>query len=315
MTESTYIMNSSCCVFEEPFLDFALPPILLMEFLFGIIGNSIGLWMISLEVKSWKPNTLYLLSLTLADFVLLVCVLFRADYYIRRRNWIYGDIPCRLLLYILATSRAAGMIFLSLIAFTRYFRIIFPFHKVNNITAKQATCICITLWVCIFTLHSYILIDPHFFYLQNTTQCESFAICPHSSTAWQDAFYISLTSLSLLTISYCTICIAFHLKGNTIDTNGKVGRAMRFLILIAAIFIVSYLPAASVRVGIWVLKAMKYEDCAHFENSNLAFFFTITFTYLYSVLNPILYYFSSPSSHKLLPSLCKENWFRESEAQ
>ncbi|XP_044138000.1 hydroxycarboxylic acid receptor 2-like [Bufo gargarizans] len=308
-------MNSSCCAFVEPILDSALPSMLLLVVIFGVICNSLGLWMICLEVKSWKPNSVYLLSLTLADFVVLLCVLFRADYYIRQENWIYGDIPCRLLLYILAAARAAGMIFLSLIALTRYCRILFPFSKVNNITVKQATCICIALWVSMFTLHSYILTSPRFFYLHNTTQCESFNICPQSPMSWQDAFYISLSSLSLLTISYCTIRIAFHLKDNAIDTNGKVGRAMRFLILITAIFVVCYLPSASIRVAIWVLKTMKYEDCAHFRDANLGFYLTICLTYLYSVLNPALYYFSSPSSHKLLPCLCKENLFRESEAQ
>ncbi|KAM4053247.1 hydroxycarboxylic acid receptor 2-like [Anomaloglossus baeobatrachus] len=308
-------MNSSCCTFEEPILVVVLPPLLLLEFTFGIIGNSIGLWMIYKEVKSWKPNSVYMLSLTLADFVVLLCVLLRADYYIRQKNWIYGDIPCRLMLYILAVARAAAMIFLSLIALTRYYRILFSFHKVNNISVKQAAYICSTLWVSLFILHSYVLTDPHFLYLNNTIQCESFTICPRSSTAWQDVFYVSLSFLSLLTISYCTIRIAFHLKDNTIDSNGKVGRAMRFLILIATVFNVCYLPGASVRVTIWVLKIMKYEDCIHFRYSNLAFFFTICLTYFYSAINPVLYYFSSPSSHKLFPCLCKDTAYKDSEAQ
>ncbi|XP_069819493.1 hydroxycarboxylic acid receptor 3-like [Dendropsophus ebraccatus] len=307
-------MNSSCCILEEPSLDVILPPILLLEFIFGVVGNFFGLWMVFQEKKPLKPNSLYILSLTLADFVVLLCVLLRADYYIRKKNWIYGDIPCRLLLYIISAARAAGMVFLSLIALTRYCRILFPFHKANTITVKQATAISITLWVSMFTLHSYVLTQPHLFYLNNAIQCESFSICPRSSIAWHDVFFISLTSLSLLTISFCTIRIAFHLKENTIDTNGKVGRAMRFLVLVAAIFFLCYLPGASVRVAIWALKSMKYEDCAYFRQSNLAFYYAIALTYLYSVLNPILYYFSSPSSHKLLPWMCKENMFGESEA-
>ncbi|XP_073442242.1 hydroxycarboxylic acid receptor 2-like [Dendrobates tinctorius] len=308
-------MNSSCCIFEEPIMDVILPPLLLVEFICGIIGNCIGLWMIYREMKSWKPNSVYMLSLTLADFVVLLCVLLRADYYIRQRNWIYGDIPCRLMLYIIAVARAAAMIFLSVIALTRYYRILFPFHKVNNITVKQAACICSTLWVCIFILHSYILPNPHFFYLNNAIQCESFTVCPHSSIAWQDVFYVSLSFLSLLTISYCTIRIAFHLQYNAIDTNGKVGRAMRFLTFIATVFNVCYLPGASVRVGIWVLKTMNYEDCMHYRLSNLAFFLTICLTYFYSAINPVLYYFSSPSSHKLFPCLCKDSTYKESEVQ
>ncbi|XP_063786021.1 hydroxycarboxylic acid receptor 2-like [Pseudophryne corroboree] len=299
-------MNSSCCAFEEPILDLILPPILLTEFILGMVGNSLGLWMICFGVKKWKPNSVYLLSLTLADFVVLFCVIFRADYYLHHQNWLFGDIPCRLLLYILTVARAAGMIFLSVIALNRYCRILFPFHKVNSITVKQATCICILLWLFTFTIHSYILSDSHMDSLHNVTQCESFTICPYSQTAWQDAFYITLSSLSFLIISYCTIHIALHLKGNAIDTNGKIGRATRFLMLIAVVFMICYLPSASGRVAIWVLKLMKYRDCVYFADSNLVFYFTICSTYFYSMLNPFLYYFSSPSSYTLSPKLCKK---------
>ncbi|XP_077318077.1 hydroxycarboxylic acid receptor 3-like [Lithobates pipiens] len=306
-------MNTSCCAYDEPILDIALPPVLLLEFILGLAGNSLGLWMICCDVKSWKPNSVYLLSLTLADVVVVFCVLFRADYYLRYQDWVYGDIPCRLLLYILAAARAAGMIFLSLIALNRYCKILFPFHNVNNLTVSQATGICITLWICIFVIHSYILTGPRFFKLNNSTQCESFTICPQSSIAWQDAFYISLSGLSLLTITYCTVCIALHLKDNAIDTNGKIGRAMNFILLIATVFIVCYLPSATIRIVIWVLKAMKYEDCANYRDLNLAFYFTICLTYFYSMLNPILYYFSSPSSHNLLTRLWKNKEIKSSE--
>ncbi|XP_075048909.1 hydroxycarboxylic acid receptor 2-like [Mixophyes fleayi] len=289
-------MISICCAFEEPSLNYILPPILLLEFILGMIGNCLGLWMICREVKSWKPNSVYLLSLTLSDFVVLFCVAFRADYYIRQ-NWLYSDIPCRLLLYILAVARASAMIFLSLIALNRYCKILLPFHRVNNITVKQATCICIVLWMSILTMHSYIVTDPHIVILDNSTQCESFTICPYSQTAWHDAFYITLSSLSLLIISYCTIHIALHLKNNAIDTNGKVGRAMRFLMVIAFVFMICYLPSASVRVYIWILKSMQYRDCVYFAHSNFTFYITICFTYFYSMLNPILYYFSTPSSY------------------
>ncbi|XP_068111334.1 hydroxycarboxylic acid receptor 3-like [Hyperolius riggenbachi] len=299
-------MNSSCCVFEEPILDVVLPPFLYLEFILGLGGNIIGLWMVCLEFKSWKPNSVYLLSVTLADFVVLICVFFRADYYLHHEDWKFGDIPCRLLLYVTASARASSMMVLSLIALDRYFRILFPFLKVNNITVWQAGSLCIMVWLCVFSLHSYILTGPHLFKLNNVTQCESFAICPQASTSWQDTFYVSLSILSLLTICYCTVCIAVHLKNNAIDTNGKVGRAMRFLIIIAVVFVVCYLPAATIRIIIIVLKSMKYEDCAEFRGSNLGFYLAICFTYFYSMLNPILYYFSSPSSHNLLARLCKK---------
>uniref|UniRef100_A0A8C5LPR0 G-protein coupled receptors family 1 profile domain-containing protein n=1 Tax=Leptobrachium leishanense TaxID=445787 RepID=A0A8C5LPR0_9ANUR len=290
-------MNITCCAFEEPILDEVLPPILLLVFILGLVGNSLGLWMMFLEFKSWKPNSIYLFSLTIADFVVLFCVLFRADYYIRGKDWVYGDALCRLLLFTLTACRCAGVIFLMIIAIDRYIRILLPFHRLNNITLKEAAVICCLLWMSIFALSAYLLTDPHFFHVNNSTQCESFNICPKvfSSAAWHDVFFILMSITSLCVISYCTVSIILHLKNNTIDTNGKVMRAVKFVLSIAVVFSICYLPSTMVRVAIWILKFQKKEQCVHYRESNLTFYVTICFTYFYSMLNPILYYFSSTS--------------------
>ncbi|XP_063312487.1 hydroxycarboxylic acid receptor 2-like [Pelobates fuscus] len=305
-------MNSSCCAFEEPLLDQVLPPILLFVFILGMLGNSVGLWMICLEFKSWKPNSIYLFSLTIADFFVLLCVIFRADYYLKGKDWVYGDIFCRLLLFTLTSCRCAGVIFLMIIAIDRYFKILLPFHRMNNITMKEAATICCMLWMCVFALSSYLLLDPHSFSVNNATQCESFNICPKniSAAAWHDVFFIFMSILSLSVISYCTACITLHLKNNTIDTNGKVRRAVKFVLSIAVTFSICYLPSTMVRVSVWILKFQKKEECTHYKDSNLSFYITICFTYLYSMLNPIVYYFSSTSYsnifHRLLNRFIKE---------
>ncbi|XP_053310199.1 hydroxycarboxylic acid receptor 2-like [Spea bombifrons] len=298
-------MNSTCCAFEEPILDVVLPPILLLEVILGFIGNCLGLWMICLELKSWKPNSLYLFSLTMADFVVLFCVLFRADYYIRGKDWVYGDILCRLMLFTLSVCRCAGVIFLTVIAVDRYFKILHPFHRVNNITLKEAFVICGFLWSCSILLYCYLLTEPHFFKVNNKLQCESFNICPKSFSgfAWHDIFFILMTTLSLAGIVYCTVCIYLHLKNNTIDTNGKVKRAMWFVLSIAVAFTVCYLPSTMVRVAIWILKLQRKEDCAYYRDSSLSFYITICFTYFYSMINPIVYYFSSTSFNGLFHRL------------
>ncbi|KAM4707119.1 hydroxycarboxylic acid receptor 2-like [Discoglossus pictus] len=297
-------MNSSCCAFQAPILDQVIPPILLLEFVLGMVGNSLGLWMISRQVKSWKPSSVYLFSLTVADFVVLFCVLLRADYYIRKKDWIYGDVSCRLLLYILASCRSAGIIFLTIIAIERYCKILFPFHRVNKITVKEASFISTLLWIGILAMYSYLVTEPHFFRTNNKTQCESFNVCPTApSASWTDIFYISLSALSLCTILYCTVCIVLHLKDNTIDKNGKIRRAVSFVLSIAVIFTICYLPSNFIRVSVWILQSQNKVDCKDYEVANLAFYITVCFTYFYSMLNPILYYFSSPSFNNLFQSL------------
>ncbi|XP_053555742.1 hydroxycarboxylic acid receptor 3-like [Bombina bombina] len=295
-------MNSSCCAFPAPILDQVLPPILFLEFVLGMVGNSFGLWMICRQMKNWKPNSVYLFSLTVADFIVLFGVLLRADYYRRKKDWIFGDVPCRLLLYVLSACRSAGIISLTIIAFDRYCKIVFPFHRINNITVKQAALISSILWLSILVMYSYLLLKPHFFIINNSTQCESFNIC-FSSASWHDAFYILLSLSSLSIILYCTICIALYLNDNTIDKNGKVRRAVKFVLSIAIVFTMCYLPSNIVRISVWILTVQDKRECKYYEDTNTAFYVTVCFTYFYSMLNPIIYYFSSPSFNCIFQQL------------
>ncbi|KAG8456074.1 hypothetical protein GDO86_002029, partial [Hymenochirus boettgeri] len=305
-------MNSSCCKFQESALDSALPPVLLIEFVLGLGCNTLALWMMLRQLKSWKPYSVYLFSLTIADFIVLFCVLFRADYYLRNQNWIHGDIPCRILLFALSASRAAGVIFLTIIAVDRYFKILFPFHRVNNITVKEAGIFCCLLWLGMLATYSYILIGPHTVTIQNVTHCESFQICPtdFSLSALQDGLYVLMCIVSLGIISYCTVCIVLHLKKNTIDKDGKVKRAVRFVLSITFVYSICYLPSTFVRLTIWMLKFQRFEECKMYKDCNLTFYITVCFTYFYSMLNPILYYLSSASPNQFNPVAMLQNFCR-----
>ncbi|KAI4817075.1 hypothetical protein KUCAC02_009362 [Chaenocephalus aceratus] len=90
---------AECCAFESPILDQVLPPILIMEFMFGLMGNVVALWMFIFHMDTWKPNSVYLTHLAVADSIVLFCLPFRADYYRRGKNWLYGDVMCRILLF------------------------------------------------------------------------------------------------------------------------------------------------------------------------------------------------------------------------
>ncbi|OCU02046.1 hydroxycarboxylic acid receptor 2 [Xenopus laevis] len=290
-------MSNSCCQYETPVLDQFLPPLLLFEFVLGLVGNSIGLWMICRQVKLWKPYSVYLFSLTLADFLVLFSVLFRADYYLRKKDWIYGDMPCRIFLFTLSACRSAGVIFLTVIAIDRYCKILIPFHRVNNVTVKKAAIFCCLMWLGIIALYSYLLTGSHSVKMNNSTQCESFQICPtdFSTAALHEGLYILMCICSLAIMSYCTVCIALHLNNNTIDKDGKIRRAVRFVLSITLVYTVCYLPSTLVRISIWMLKLKRHEDCAVYTDANVAFYSTICFTYFYSMLNPIIYYLSSTS--------------------
>lgn len=285
-----------CCAFKSPILDQVLPPILILEFTFGLMGNFLALWMFVFHMDTWKPNAVYLTHLAVADSVVLFCLPFRADYYRRGKNWIYGDIPCRVLLFMLAANRAAGIFFLTAVAVDRYLKIVHPLNCVNRLGLGYALWVSLGLWALIFLATGYLLADEHFFYSSNHTQCESFNICmgftPFST--WHNAFYVIQFLLPAAIVAFCTVRITWQLRNRTLDKKGKVKRAVRFVLAVALIFITCFLPSTISRIAVWILKVW-YNECRHFEKANLAFYTSVCFTYFNSVLNPVVYYFSSPA--------------------
>ncbi|XP_017332932.2 hydroxycarboxylic acid receptor 2-like [Ictalurus punctatus] len=288
--------SSVCCAFESPLLDTVLPPILIMEFIFGITGNIMALVMFAFEMESWKPNSIYLAHLAVADSVLLCLMPFRADYYIRGKDWIFGDIFCRMLLFLVAANRAASIFFLTAVAVDRYLKIVHPLHRINRMNLKYAMWVSAGLWAMVLLMTGQLLGSPRFFKLGNHTQCESFNICldNNPSANWTSAFYVIQFCVPGSIIIFCTACITWQLKTKTMDTTGKVKRAVHFIFIVAVVYFLCFLPSTASRVSILILKSW-YNQCSDFSEANLVFYFSLCFTYFNSVLNPLVYYFSTPA--------------------
>uniref|UniRef100_A0A1A8PR50 G-protein coupled receptors family 1 profile domain-containing protein n=1 Tax=Nothobranchius rachovii TaxID=451742 RepID=A0A1A8PR50_9TELE len=285
-----------CCAFESPILDQVLPPVLILEFVFGLMGNFVALWMFIFHMEEWKPNAVYLTHLAVADSIVLFCLPFRADYYRRGKNWIYGDATCRVLLFLLAANRAAGIFFLTAVAVDRYFKIVYPLNRLNRLGLGYALLVSLCLWGLIFLATGYLLANKHFYNNSNHTQCESFNICMGYTplSTWHNAFYVIQSFLPSAIVAFCTIRITWQLRNRTLDKKGKIKRAVQFVLAVALIFIVCFLPSTVSRIAVWILK-LWYDECKHFEKANLAFYTSVCFTYFNSVLNPLVYYFSSPA--------------------
>ncbi|XP_058257168.1 hydroxycarboxylic acid receptor 2-like [Hemibagrus wyckioides] len=288
--------SSVCCVFEPPVLIKVVPPILILEFIFGVTGNIVALCMFALDKGSWKPNSIYLAHLAVADSVLLFFMPFRAHYYVRGLDWIFGDVFCRILLFGVAANRAASIFFLTAVAVDRYLKIVHPLHRINRMNLSYAMWVSAGLWVMVILLTGQLLGSPHFFTYGNHTQCESFNICLYNNpmSNWHNSFYVIQFCLPGGIIIFCTACITWQLKTKTMDNTGKVKRAVQFIFVVAMVFFLCFLPSTASRVAVWVLKVW-YSECAHFSNANVVFYFSLCFTYLNSVLNPLVYYFSTPA--------------------
>ncbi|XP_034548312.1 hydroxycarboxylic acid receptor 2-like [Notolabrus celidotus] len=287
------------CNFNGTLLISVLPPLLVSEFVSGVLGNGLALWIFCFHLKPWKSSTVLLFNLAVADFLLCMALPFRASYYSSGIKWKFGGAMCNICLFLLATNRSGSTVFLMAIAVDRYMRVLHPHHAINSLSVSKAMCGALALWLLTFSMTAHVFSLQHI----NTTYCESFMVStePIRNLSWHKFEFIFSFYMPLLVILYCTVHIIVHLRGRQIAQHAKIRKALCFITVVAVLFIVCFLPSNIMQLLIWIkthqvaTTLQESEACPALEDLTTAFYISISLTYLNSALDPVVYYFSSPT--------------------
>ncbi|XP_078522272.1 hydroxycarboxylic acid receptor 2-like [Lissotriton helveticus] len=305
-------MNASC-LFVEAQQPVALAAVLLVEFGIGLLGNALALWIFCFRITSWKPSTIYLFNLTLADFLLIFCLPLRAHYFLQGNNWSFGDIPCRIMLFMVSLNRGGSIFFLTVVAVDRYFKVVHPFHKVNSITKKKAIWFAVVIWSLVMSMTVYILAETHLTNgdIVNKTLCESFNLNRNFSSIqiWHNIFFLAEFFVPLGIILFCTWSIVRKLKTCKGDRQGTMQRAVRSVTTVSLEFIFCFLPSALATFAVSFSKVLN--RCDAFQTACMVFVVSLSFTYFNSVLNPLVFYFSSLTFRSTLNSSIIPNFIKK----
>ncbi|XP_004690681.1 PREDICTED: hydroxycarboxylic acid receptor 2 [Condylura cristata] len=301
---SLAIHGKNCCVFRDDFIANVLPPVLGLEFVFGLLGNGLALWIFCFHLKSWKSSRIFLFNLAVADFLLIICLPFLMDNYVRKWDWKFGEVACRLMLFMLAMNRQGSIIFLTVVAVDRYFRVVHPHHALNKISNRTAAIISCLLWALTIGLTSHLLYNKKLVETGSSKLCSSFSIC--NSFGWHEALFLLEFFVPLSIILFCSTRIIWSLRQRQMDRHTKIKRAIHFIMVVAIVFVLCFLPSVAVRIRIfWLLYTRGMKSCDVYSSVDLAFFITLSFTYMNSMLDPLVYYFSSPSFPNFFSTLMR----------
>ncbi|XP_062307894.1 hydroxycarboxylic acid receptor 3-like [Osmerus eperlanus] len=282
-----------------------LPPLLLLECVLGILGNSLALWIFCFHLKPWKSSTVFLFNLALADFLLNTGLPARVSYYLLGMDWRFGDASCTISLFMFALNRRGSILFLMAIAVDRYVRVVHPHHPLNSMSLLKASCLSVGLWILNASSNAHLLTRSHYFQTENSTQyrCESFT---HNDELNRSMFILEFL-LSLGIILFCSQRISGKLRARQLDKTSRICRVQRSLWVVTVMFIICFLPSNITRFLIWARNAFAAEegDCDSRKPLETAFYITICLTYLNSMLDPVVYYFINPSFKRIYRTLLK----------
>lgn len=299
--------NSSMhCLATQDLVAKVVPPILILEFILGLPGNVVALWIFCCRMPGWRCNTVYLLNLLIADFLLLVSVPFRIDNLMRGEDWVFGDSWCRINLFMLAVNRSASIAFMTIVAIDRYFKVVHPHHRVNHLTMAQAVMLSGVTWVVVLGLRVPLLANPLLQREQklNTSLCRSFSSYskPSPGIMVHYAMYILEFFLPLLLLIFCSLRIIYILRHRRLDKKQQVKRAIQVVLVIVSVFTVCFLPGIATGLTALAIQKLRPNDCASYSMASQLFSMSIGFTYLNSTLDPIIYCFSSSTFRNTLKS-------------
>ncbi|XP_041856011.1 hydroxycarboxylic acid receptor 2-like [Melanotaenia boesemani] len=269
-----------------------LPPLLVTEFILGLLGNGLALLIFCFYLRPWKSSTVLLFNLAMTDFLLILALPLRAIYYNSEMKWTYGTSLCNICLFMLAMNRSGSTFFLMAIAVDRYMRVVHPHHPINSLSVRKAILGALGLWLLPVSMTAHLLTLRH-----STNSCDSFMVdtMASSTQSWHKFTFLFSFYMPLLVILYCTIHIISHLRGRQMAQHAKFKKALYFIIIVVVLFIICFLPSNIALLLTWITNSLKANDHDTAANLTIVFYITITLTYLNSVLDPVVYYFSSPA--------------------
>ncbi|XP_067420961.1 oxoeicosanoid receptor 1 [Emydura macquarii macquarii] len=283
--------------------------VLAVEIVIGLIGNGIALSIFCSYRNRWTSSTVYLFSLVIADFFLIINLPYRIHYYMKNEVWVFTEMFCHINLFMLSMNRTASIVFLTAIAMDRYFKVVHPHRQLSKISTSCAAKVAIALWLTVILMNSHIFtLDPS---QSKNSSCQSYN--PHfeqKADMWHILLFFLEFFLPLGIIIFCIFNIILKMKQRKLAKRNKVQRAVKVLVVIVLVYTVCFLP--SIVTAVAILVTMKVSP-KHTGTVGQLLHASFAFTYLNSVLDPVLYCFSSPVFlNRCKKVLCKAGWFKTS---
>ncbi|XP_063291537.1 probable G-protein coupled receptor 33 [Pelobates fuscus] len=221
-----------------------LAVIMLIIFMFGLILNTLFLWVLWFRIRK-TVNSIWFLHLILSNLIFSFILPFLAVQVLRFPHWILGLVMCKLLNSLVSVVMFESAFVLTVISINRYLLVFQPHWYRRHMKPRYATIICIFLWVIAIVCSSPYAVFRKLKNENTTTECyNDYTLSGDTENLkvkWSLFTFRVFVGylLPFFVILYCYFQIALKMKKEKLTRSKKPYK----IIIIAVIsFFVCWLP-------------------------------------------------------------------------
>ncbi|XP_043919140.1 lysophosphatidic acid receptor 6-like [Protopterus annectens] len=265
-------------------------------FVLGLIGNMSALCILLLKVKRRGPTQVYIINLAVADIIFISTLPFKIHYHLKKNDWIFGDIMCRITGSLFFININISIAFMTCICIDRYIAVVHPFKYINIRKKNYAIIVSLFVWALAIGIMVALTTEgPLHNSFNNQTSCfENF-----STESWSQRMSVyNILALSFGFVIPCiiiTICYPLIAKRVSRMKSIRKNKALKIIYLILAMAFVCFLPYHITHLLHFLVRLQIISNCAI---SNVIYKMrriTLALISFNSCLDPILYYFATAS--------------------
>ncbi|XP_069323381.1 cysteinyl leukotriene receptor 2 [Eulemur rufifrons] len=302
----TFSNNNKNCTVENFKREF-YPIVYLIIFVWGSLVNGLSIYVFLQPHKKSTSVNVFMLNLAISDLLFISTLPFRADYYLRGSNWIFGDLTCRIMSYSLYVNMYSSIYFLTVLSVVRFLATVHPFRLLHITSIRSAWILCGIIWMFMMA-SSIMLLKNGSERKGNVTLCLELNLS--KVTKLQIMNVIALVVgflLPFFTLSICYLMIIRVLLKVEVPESGLRAshrKALTTIIIALIIFLLCFLPYHTLRT----LHLISWEMDICKEALHKAVIVTLALAAANSCFNPLLYYFAGENFKGRLKAALRKHY-------
>lgn len=281
--------NSNCSFRDVDSLVQSLELVIYVPiFVFGIILNSIAIWVFCVFFKKWTESTIYMINLAIMDLLLLLPLPFKMH---ATNNLWSADKKhfCSFLESLYFMTMYGSIYIIMCISVDRYLGICHPFKAKHLRSKKSARIVCLVIWVFVIAVTGPV-------YTFHQEGFEEFH-CFHgfSDKGWHLALIVCLEVfgflLPALVIIYCSVESISTLRDPQFTSTPDRQAGVRIIYSSLCAFLVPFTPCHIAIVLQYLVRSFIITECETQKKISLFLQLSLSLANITCCLDAIFYYF------------------------